>query len=141
MPELQRCEKCGGPLPDTFGVTFDAERRVIARFGRSVRLSKYQALLVKTLMERPGRTTTRGLIEDALWGLESEPPSANHVSVLVHQTRIKLKRIGINNLSTIWGQGYVWGDKIEGVHPNGMQPSYKPATTFGDMSTRFRKAS
>ena len=85
------------------GVSMDRESRRVTRDGGAVELSSREYALLEALLERPGRTLTRGQLEERIypWGEEVE---SNAIEVHVHRLRHKLPA-GL--IRTVRGVGYV----------------------------------
>jgi DNA-binding response OmpR family regulator len=70
--------------------------------GEKVEISRREYMLLKSLMENPGRVLTRASLEGRLysWG---EEVASNAVEVHVHHLR---KKLGNDIIKTIRGVGY-----------------------------------
>jgi two-component system response regulator QseB len=85
------------------GVEMDLESRRVTCEGRAVDLAPREYAVLEALMAHPGRTLTRGQLEERLyaWGREIE---SNAIEVHVHHLRAKLFPAFIR---TVRGVGYV----------------------------------
>jgi two-component system response regulator QseB len=85
------------------GVEMDLESRRVTCEGRAVDLAPREYAVLEALMAHPGRTLTRGQLEERLyaWGREIE---SNAIEVHVHHLRAKLFPALIR---TVRGVGYV----------------------------------
>lgn len=94
------------PILSHGDVTFDTERRAVARQGREVPLSPTETKLVELFMLRKNSVLSREQIEEKLypWGDEI---ISNAVGVHIHHIRRKL---GEEFIRTVHGIGYILGD-------------------------------
>ncbi len=67
-----------------------------------VPLTRLEFLLLRELMEHPGRSVPKGQLLASVWGLEFDPGS-NVVDVCVRRLRSKL---GFELIKTVRGEGY-----------------------------------
>jgi len=92
------------------GVTLDKNLKKVFIDQREEELSLKEFQLLCLFMENPGRTLTRELIIDIVWGLESDFVYDNTLSVNIRRLRHKLGHYQ-NKIQTVRGIGYRW---IEG---------------------------
>ena len=95
------------------GVTLDKNLKKVFIDQREEELSLKEFQLLCLFMENPGRTLTRELIIDIVWGLESDFVYDNTLSVNIRRLRHKLGHYQ-NKIQTVRGIGYRW---IEGEMP------------------------
>ena len=95
------------------GVTLDKNLKKVFIDQREEELSLKEFQLLCLFMENPGRTLTRELIIDLVWGLESDFVYDNTLSVNIRRLRHKLGHYQ-NKIQTVRGIGYRW---IEGEMP------------------------
>lgn len=84
------------------GVTLDPARQTASRDGRGVPLTRREFGVLRALMERPGTTVSRAVLEEMLYGWQEEVES-NAVEVHIHHLRGKL---GAGFIKTVRGLGY-----------------------------------
>lgn len=84
------------------GVKLDAKTHAVSVDGRHIELPRREFMLLKTLMENPGRIQSRQSLEARLysWG---EEVSSNSIEVHIHHLR---KKISPEFIKTIRGVGY-----------------------------------
>lgn len=93
------------------GVTFDTGSRRVHRGEREIELTARETAFLEYFMRNAGRLISRAMIEDALFGRESEATS-NVVDVYVSRLRSKLTAGGEPQiLYTIRGAGYRFGER------------------------------
>lgn len=93
------------------GVKFDLGSRRAWRGSREIELTARETGFLEYLMRNAGRLVTRPMIEDALFGRESETTS-NVVDVYVSRLRSKLTAGGEPQiLHTVRGAGYRFGER------------------------------
>jgi len=92
------------------GVTLDKNLKKVFIDQREEELSLKEFQLLCLFMENPGRTLTRELIIDIVWGLDSDFVYDNTLSVNIRRLRHKLGHYQ-NKIQTVRGIGYRW---IEG---------------------------
>lgn len=88
-----------------FEIDRDAQRIHFA--GRSLPLTKREYLLLKTLLERPGRICSREMLLDTVWGMDAESGDRTvdtHVKTL--RAKLKAVRDDIDPIATHRGMGY-----------------------------------
>lgn len=88
-----------------FRIDRDAQR--IEYAGQMLTLAKREYLLLKTLLERPGRICSRDMLLDTVWGMDAESGDRT-VDTHVKTVRAKLKAIrgDIDPIETHRGMGY-----------------------------------
>ncbi len=91
------------------GVTLDKDLKKVFIDGREEDLSLKEFQLLCLFMENPGRTLTRDLIIDIVWGLDSDSVYDNTLSVSIRRLRQKLGRYR-NRIQTVRGIGYRWNE-------------------------------
>lgn len=92
-------------------LTFDLASRRAGRGSRDLDLTARELAFLEYFMRNPGRLLTRIMIEDALFGRESETTS-NVVEVYVSRLRSKLTSAGEPQLlHTVRGAGYRFGER------------------------------
>ncbi|MDP9111933.1 MAG: response regulator transcription factor [Candidatus Eremiobacteraeota bacterium] len=90
-------------------VTFDLTSRRAARGGRELDLTARETAFLEFFLRNPNRLLTRPMVEDALFGRESETTS-NVIEVYVSRLRSKLSaRNEPQLLHTVRGAGYRFG--------------------------------
>ncbi len=85
----------------------DREAQRIEFAGQMLTLAKREYLLLKTLLERPGRICSRDMLLDTVWGMDAESGDRT-VDTHVKTLRAKLKTIreDIDPIETHRGMGY-----------------------------------
>jgi two-component system copper resistance phosphate regulon response regulator CusR len=98
------------------GITLDRRRRVAARDGRNIPLTRKQFELLETLMRRAGLITSREELIEAGWGSPADVKE-NTLDVYIHGLRAKLEDLSDSSASdgarkptirTIHGAGYMF---------------------------------
>lgn len=84
------------------GVVLDPARQTVSLEGEPVSLTRREFGVLRTLMERPGATVSKALLEETLYGWQEEVES-NAVEVHIHNLRAKL---GSGFIRTVRGLGY-----------------------------------
>lgn len=81
--------------------------------GRPVDLSKTEQKLLRILVENKGRVVTREVLLSQVWTDGTEYVDENALSVTVKRLRTKLEQKPSEPewLRTVYGIGYVWGEK------------------------------
>lgn len=93
------------------GVTFDTGSRRVHRGEREIELTARETAFLEYFMRNAGRLISRAMMEDALFGRESEATS-NVVDVYVSRLRSKLTAAGEPQiLHTVRGAGYRFGER------------------------------
>lgn len=86
----------------------DPSRRRVWRGERQVDLSPREFDLLRTLIERQGRTVSRPELLREAWNIDFDPET-NVVDVHVRRLRAKLDRFGPELIRTVRGEGYCLG--------------------------------
>lgn len=99
---------------ERYGLALYPERLELRLGGKTIMLTKKEAILVETLLERCPRPVTRELILDKLW--DDSFVDDNTLSVNITRVRKKLAELGIGDaLETVRGVGYrlnvTWEDE------------------------------
>lgn len=92
------------------GVTLDHTRRIAARHGKEIPLTRKQFALLETLMRRSGLITSREQLIEAGWGYEADVKE-NTLDVYMHGLRVKLEDRsdkGRPVIRTVHGAGYLF---------------------------------
>jgi DNA-binding response OmpR family regulator len=92
------------------GVTLDHTRRIAARHGKEIPLTRKQFALLETLMRRSGLITSRDQLIEAGWGYEADVKE-NTLDVYIHGLRVKLEDHSDKDrplIRTIHGAGYLF---------------------------------
>lgn len=84
------------------GVVLDPARQTVSLEGRPVALTRREFGVLRTLMERPGATISKAVLEETIYGWHEEVES-NAVEVHIHNLRTKL---GTGFIKTVRGLGY-----------------------------------
>jgi len=105
---LRRTHQSGKEvLPDLFGFTLEEEKARISYKDKILELTRYEYLLLKTLMSQPERVFSRGQLMDHVW---TEPTGSFERSVDTHikTLRAKLRAVEetLNPIKTHRGLGY-----------------------------------
>lgn len=88
-------------------LSFDSIGREVAVTGRRVDLPRQELAVLEQLMRRLGRVVPRGVLEEKLYGFDTEPVS-NPVPVHVHHLRRRLEEAGASvRVHTVRGIGYL----------------------------------
>ncbi len=90
--------------------SFDFERMEFRRRGAAVELSKTEQKLLRLLVENRGRTLSREVLLDRIWGQGAAYVEENALSVTVKRLRDKLEDQPSRPrfLKTVYGIGYTW---------------------------------
>ena len=91
------------------GVMLDKNLKKVFIDGREEELSLKEFQLLCLFMENPGRTLTRELIIDIVWGLDSDSVYDNTLSVSIRRLRQRLRPYK-NKIQTVRGIGYRWNE-------------------------------
>jgi two-component system copper resistance phosphate regulon response regulator CusR len=92
------------------GVTLDHTRRIAARHGKEIPLTRKQFALLEILMRRSGLITSREQLIEAGWGYEADVKE-NTLDVYIHGLRVKLEDQsdkGRPLIRTVHGAGYLF---------------------------------
>jgi len=92
------------------GVTLDHTRRIAARHGKEIPLTRKQFALLETLMRRSGLITSRDQLIEAGWGYEADVKE-NTLDVYIHGLRVKLEDQSDTDrplIRTVHGAGYLF---------------------------------
>jgi two-component system copper resistance phosphate regulon response regulator CusR len=92
------------------GVTLDHTRRIAARHGKEIPLTRKQFALLETLMRRSGLITSREQLIEAGWGYEADVKE-NTLDVYIHGLRVKLEDQSDKVrplIRTVHGAGYLF---------------------------------
>lgn len=88
-------------------LSFDSNAREAAVAGRHLDLSRQELAVLEQLMRRLGRVVPRAVLEEKLYGYDSEPAS-NPVPVHVHHLRRQLQSAHASvRIHTVRGIGYL----------------------------------
>lgn len=91
------------------GYRFSFDRQEFAVEGKLVELSRTEQKLLRMLINRPGQTLTREILNEGIWQEGSDYIDENALSVTVARLRKKLKLSGEEcPIRTVYGIGYVW---------------------------------
>ena len=101
----RRLSKSRSPLLKFGAVELDTVEQSVLLNGEKVDMSRREYMLLKSLMENPGRVLTRATLEGRLysWG---EEVASNAIEVHIHHLR---KKLGNDVIKTIRGVGYQLG--------------------------------
>ena len=93
--------------------SFNFEKMIYYKDGRPVDLSKTEQKLLRILVENKGRVVTREVLLSQVWTDGTEYVDENALSVTVKRLRTKLEQKPSEPewLRTVYGIGYVWGEK------------------------------
>ena len=94
------------------GVTLDKNLKKVFIDGREEELSLKEFQLLCLFMENPGRTLTRELMIDLVWGIDSDFVYDNTLSVNIRRLRNRLGPYK-NKIQTVRGIGYRWNEGDE----------------------------
>lgn len=94
-------------------LTFDFERMLFTKDGKSVELSKTEQRLLHILVSNPGQTVTRERLLEYIWSDGSEFVDENALSVAISRLRGKLEDSPSvpQYIKTMRGIGYSWAVK------------------------------
>jgi DNA-binding response OmpR family regulator len=98
----RRMSKSRTPVLKFGAIELDTVEQSVALAGEKIEMSRREYMLLKSLMENPGRVLTRATLEGRLysWG---EEVASNAVEVHIHHLR---KKLGNDVIKTIRGVGY-----------------------------------
>ena len=98
----RRMSKSRTPVLKFGAIELDTVEQSVALAGEKIDMSRREYMLLKSLMENPGRVLTRATLEGRLysWG---EEVASNAVEVHIHHLR---KKLGNDVIKTIRGVGY-----------------------------------
>lgn len=88
---------------------FDFENMMFFSGGQQIELSKTEQRLLKVLVRNSGRVLERRMLMERVWADGPEFVDENALSVTVRRLR---KKLGNIPLRTVYGIGYIWGEKI-----------------------------
>ena len=95
---------------------FNFDKMLFLKEGEEVTLSKTEQKLLRVLTQHREQTLTREQLMDAVWSNDAEFVDENALSVAVNRLRRKLEsRQGDCPIQTVYGLGYVWKKKAEGI--------------------------
>ena len=95
---------------------FNFDKMLFLKEGEEVTLSKTEQKLLRVLTQHREQTLTREQLMDAIWSNDAEFVDENALSVAVNRLRRKLEsRQGDCSIQTVYGLGYVWKKKAEGI--------------------------
>ena len=95
---------------------FNFDKMLFLKEGEEVTLSKTEQKLLRVLTQHREQTLTREQLMDAIWSNDAELVDENALSVAVNRLRRKLEsRQGDCPIQTVYGLGYVWKKKAEGI--------------------------
>ena len=95
---------------------FNFDKMLFLKEGEEVTLSKTEQKLLRVLTQHREQTLTREQLMDAIWSNDAEFVDENALSVAVNRLRRKLEsRQGDCPIQTVYGLGYVWKKKAEGI--------------------------
>ncbi|WP_299734026.1 winged helix-turn-helix domain-containing protein [uncultured Tateyamaria sp.] len=96
------------------GVSFHMADDRFSVNGQSIYLPYKKHKLLELLFLKRGRTVTKEMVFNHLYGWE-EPPEAKIVDVFICQIRRALREAGLKEecIQTVWGQGYRVPDKLD----------------------------
>lgn len=92
---------------DAAGFIVDPESRSVSRNNQTVGLTEKEFRIFEYLIHRPGRTLTRAMIGEHVWGLDYQPQS-NTIDVYISYLRRKLGRLGPVPIATVRDAGYAF---------------------------------
>lgn len=118
---VERMRKCSGETKkqeiyrdEVYDFNFD--KMLFLKEGEEVTLSKTEQKLLRVLTQHREQTLTREQLMDAIWSNDAEFVDENALSVAVNRLRRKLEsRQGDCPIQTVYGLGYVWKKKAEGI--------------------------
>ncbi|WP_173931770.1 response regulator transcription factor [Chelativorans sp. Marseille-P2723] len=84
------------------GVVLDPAGQTVNAEGKPIALTRREFGVLRALMERPGATVSKAVLEETLYGWQEEVES-NAVEVHIHNLRTKL---GTSFIKTVRGLGY-----------------------------------
>lgn len=104
----------GNTVIDDSGVTVD---------GKPIKMTRTRKMLLRSLVERPGRVVSRAHLLDLLWGGRAAGPTDAVVQVHICNIRRILREAGSTVVITnAWGEGY----KAEGPDTALVVRSFNP---------------
>ena len=88
----------------------NTRNRTLEKNGQRLKLTQIEYLLIKLLMENPGKAMSREDILSAVWGKDFAG-ELKTVDVNIRRLRIKIETDPTEPeyLTTVWGYGYKWG--------------------------------
>ena len=102
--EVSHILKCGE-------VQLNLDDTTATVLGEKLELTKNEFLILKTLMEAPGKVISREIIMERLWG-DEEFVDDNTLTVNVTRIRKKIESLGLSNfIVTKRGMGYIVGEE------------------------------
>ncbi|PRD35426.1 UNVERIFIED_CONTAM: creB [Trichonephila clavipes] len=107
---LRRGEKGRAAVPVSHAFLLDEARAMISYAGKRLQLTRYEYLLLKTLVAAPGRVFSRQQLMDQVWA-DSEDSLDRTVDTHIKTLRAKLREIdaSTNPIQTHRGLGYSLG--------------------------------
>ena len=105
--------EAAAPASGTGVFRVDDERRRISFCGHALDLTRYEYGVLKTLIARPGRVSSRDELLDRVWGGETDSIDRT-VDAHIKTLRAKLKAIapGLDPIRTHRGSGYSLADDL-----------------------------
>lgn len=87
-------------------ITYDQGSQAVTLFGESVHLTVTETTMLRTLLLAKGRTVSKEMFLDALYGGQDEP-DIKIIDVFICKIRRKFERLGGDQyIQTNWGRGY-----------------------------------
>lgn len=90
---------------ESCSLDLDAKRLLVA--GQEVPLTKTEYNICEFLAKHPCMVFSREQIYEEVFGLDKESDNTT-ISTHVANIRIKLDKVGIQPITTVWGTGYKW---------------------------------
>ena len=106
---LRRLQKFAAPSPVVRVGEFvlDEQAAAISWFGQPLNLTRYEFLLLKTLLHAPGRVFSRQQLMELVW-IDAWESLDRTVDTHIKTLRAKLRAVGLSPIQTVWGVGYKW---------------------------------
>lgn len=104
---MRRPSAVAAPVITLANVSFDQGSRTVGVAGEPIDLTRRELLVFEALVQRRGRTVTRGVLEEAVFGYDDEIAS-NSLDSHVSRLRSKLQKAGaLVEIHALRGIGYL----------------------------------
>lgn len=104
---MRRPSAVAAPVITLANVSFDQGTRTVGVAGEPIDLTRRELLVFEALVQRRGRTVTRGVLEEAVFGYDDEIAS-NSLDSHVSRLRSKLQKAGaLVEIHALRGIGYL----------------------------------
>ena len=88
-------------------IKFDLAAKELWVAGNRVTLTKSEYLICEYLARNKGQVFTKEQIYEAVFGLDGDSDNST-IATHIKNIRVKLEKLNIQPISTVWGIGYKW---------------------------------